>query len=185
MGIWIPIVISLVGLLVSIGSLYVVIRQTKVLANSERPWVVPSLDHNAILQAIGTGAQDIPVIVTYRNYGQTPAWITSLGFQIWTGVAGQFRPPFDCTWGTMSRQVLVRDSNSFIQTVGALYLPEYIEVKLGIRAAYVYGYITYKDDGGKSHSTRFCYHYQIARPGSMAVVEAFYSGGPEGYDKYT
>jgi|SRR5579859_7198743 len=157
--------------------------QADALINSERAWVLVSIENVPTPTANDLGTMILPIV---RNYGRTTARIVKFALR-----QQQFNRPdglqAEPVYQGENAVDFILPPNTPIQpmSVGVSH-HEYEAARNATSFLYVYGYIDYVDVGEKRRQTRFCFMYypQIA---IHPLPDGFYIGiqAPAAYTKCT
>jgi hypothetical protein len=160
-----------------------------VLCATERPWVIESISQEIFSRAGQMGEESIPLTITFRNHGRTPAWVTDKGV-MWKidnvdGLPGTPERRSDLGQRAIGEIVLVPNvESSFVQSLLFVNGGQFRQVQLRRFFLYVWGFVNYKDGRGNSHENKFCYRYHVQRPEDPRPT-AFYPYPQEEYATQT
>ena len=146
------------------------------------------MQQESIPSSVGPPSQAVPVffnICTVKNYGKTPAWVTSFVSKGHLLVKGESLP--DAPNYTL-------ENSEQGAPIGESVLPPGDPIKQAIPMSvdnikdvlgrkltfYVYGRVLYRDAFSQKRETRFCYRYHNPVGFDMRP-EGFYEEGPQKY----
>lgn len=161
----------------------------EMLCATERPWVIESLDQEIFSRVGNMGEQAIPLTITFRNHGRTPAWVTGIAtMRKIDNVDGlpktpEYRP--DLAERDIGEVVLAPNvESSFLQTVLFVNGAEFSQVRMRRLFLYVWGFVNYRDGRGDPHESRFCYRFHVQHPEDPRPT-AFYPYSKQEYVRNT
>jgi hypothetical protein len=156
---------------------------------TERPWVIESLDQDTFSRVAKMDEQTIPLPITFRNYGRTPAWVTDRG--TWWKIDSvdclpktpEYKP--DLGQRYLGEVVLVPNvGSSLVQSLLYISGPQVSQVRMRRLFLYIWGFINYRDGRGNTYENRFCYRYHVQTTEDPRPT-AFYPYSAEEYVKKT
>jgi hypothetical protein len=159
------------------------------LCATERPWVIECLDQHVFFQAEKMEPQTIPLPITFRNHGRTPAWVTDTGTK-WKIDNADGLPETPEYWPDLGQrgiaEVVLAPSveASLLQSVLYINGAQVSQVRMRRLFLYVWGFVNYRDGRGNPHESRFCYRFHVQHPEDPRPT-AFYPYSKQEYVRNT
>ena len=198
---------GLIGILIGLGSLYVIWEQGSHIIKSERAWLLPDgekIGMPVLVPVPAEGIRKIPVncSIGLTNCGNTPAFAVKWEFELRIGESKENPPsfdiyknkstpsmegqtPFPIGQGRHGHAIAVLKPHSYIS------LEERLEINDGRKIIWLCGVARYRDvfkhrkfldRNPEEHETLICLRYEARSDGSSG---AWMLGGPSGYNRAT
>jgi hypothetical protein len=148
------------------------------------PLVVDELDYSIPVTETAP-PNNARIILTFKNYGRTPARADRYWVERHVGTSLPEKPVFSNFLSFTTGSVIEREGGTLtIDPPPILYLTEAQrdDIAKGIGQLWVYGFVSFLDFQDRRHTRRFCGQWWGVDPGvTTDIGPGFFDAGPENY----
>lgn len=171
---WPLVVIGIPGILAALRTLNAIKRQTEILIDSERAWILadPGII-NDDFEPDASRVEFFELAPPLKNYGKTPARIVEFAINACQVSTPDKLPPEPEYRNTQTVDIMLPPDLPIQPLHIMIEQSDFINIRQGNPTLYVYGFIKYVDFGGEPRESRFCFVYYVPS-GFTSVKRGFY-----------